>query len=592
MTQKMKVIAAVVDTRKLTMYLEDGSTWEIVQGDPRLRKIIQEDKLPQMIETYGYAMVDMEEAAENVYTKFEEISPVVRFYRIGKRMLKKLMGQDGEETAQVTSMKVGTVPKITAAVEEIIKHAVPASDDRFTPIKHKPTNKIVDDASREHPDTVVAVVDGKAIVPGMEKIAQQFHNAYKLSSPIGIENFLRRCATVAAERSHKVEDLLRFMDRGDLAIADDGCILIYKRLKSSQDPNVFRDVHSGLVPQRVGSYVHMDPKMVDPNRHNECSQGLHVARRGYLNSFCGDVCVLAKVRPEDVIAVPNYDANKMRVCGYHILYKLNQKHFASLIQNKPMTDDEEGRTIIGNALRGNHIGIIELVKIGGPNGTKIEITTPEQVTVTEVPELQPDAQSEALDVPDAVEEVTEAPIDPKAVAKEVTQIKQTLTRQEQGKALYADYQAGKPGALETLKDFKRTSKVSWEKLGIPDPGDVLGTVAKKSEKAKPVPKKSKPKVTKVKTSEKALRKPVEAKTPTEPPAPAKKTDALEALSQPAAAPKETRSYAQQIAAILAEGPITLGTAKQIAQIKKTSKKGWGKLGVTAEQQKQIEEQLK
>src|SRR5690606_843747 len=128
------------------------------------------------------------------------------------------------------------------------------------------------------------------------------------------------------------------------------------------------------VKQRIGSFVHMDENLVDPNRRNECSNGLHVARRGYVGNFNGDAIVLAKVRPEDVIAVPEYDANKMRVCGYHIVAELTPAQYEAINQNRPITDAAGGGELLAKVIAGDHIGIIEKVKITEHMGNGVVVT--------------------------------------------------------------------------------------------------------------------------------------------------------------------------------------------------------------------------
>ena len=41
---KIRIMAAVVDTKRLTLYKEDGDTVLIPQGDPRLARIVEETK--------------------------------------------------------------------------------------------------------------------------------------------------------------------------------------------------------------------------------------------------------------------------------------------------------------------------------------------------------------------------------------------------------------------------------------------------------------------------------------------------------------------------------------------------------------------
>lgn len=391
----IRIVAAVVDTRQLTLYKEDGKTVTIPQGDHRLRLILAE-ATPQMHanrqpDGSTWADVNIEAVADNAYQDFEEQSSGVRFFRVAKAALNKLLGKDKPPATPVPPQYVGQVPATpspaapaapatpvsvapaqaselteeeqelsnwitqhvlskpsvqevpeadevaegTAAqppvltdvitpspavqamadqlqaeatddqaetfepveqvpetkveqtmsvVDEIIAHAVPVSSEKFNEkglVQQRPmvVNAVT---SNDHPDdtaedTIIAVV-GDKIIPGMELIKSQFGRAAKMGSVQGVENFLKRLSTVIESRSHSVEDLLKFMERADLPIADDGTIIIYKVLNKQGDRYV--DCHTGRVQQWVGAYVCMDPSLVDHNRSNECSNGLHVARRG------------------------------------------------------------------------------------------------------------------------------------------------------------------------------------------------------------------------------------------------------------------------------------------------------------------------
>jgi hypothetical protein len=56
---------------------------------------------------------------------------------------------------------------------------------------------------------------------------------------------------------------------------------------------------------------------VDEDWGVDCSQGLHVGSASY--QFSGDVKVLVKVNPKDVVSVPSNETNKCRVCAYEIV---------------------------------------------------------------------------------------------------------------------------------------------------------------------------------------------------------------------------------------------------------------------------------
>jgi len=486
MTNIVRIVAAIVDTSNLTVYLQNGDSIVIPQGDPRVATIVA--TAPEQIIRNGYADVDI--TSTNAYQQFEEASAgKVSFFKVAKATIKKWF----QKPVEVTTLAVGAIPvkvddvaNMKAAVADIIQHAVPVTSTQFTETNVAAQRNIVEDNgatpndrddTNDESHTVVAVI-GDTIVPGVEKIKTQFTRASKLGSTKGIEAFLSRLGAVVSKRQHSVEDLLKFMERGDLPIAEDGSILIYKVL--NKRGTKFVDCHTEKVEQWVGAYVNMDESLVDRNRNNECSNGLHVARRGYVGSFTGDVCTICKVAPEDVIAVPAYDANKMRVCGYHIITELTDKQFSLLKQNHPISNDPDGAKLLADCLAGNHIGVTSIVTIGGHQGTNVTVT--DKITaITPVPvKVEP---VKALDNPD---KETEAPaVSPKAVAKQVKEAVKTVPKQApkpaapvvgtQGEGSYREriqkllaVGVTNAGVAQSIMSLKKQSKKGWEALGVPD----------------------------------------------------------------------------------------------------------------------------
>lgn len=597
MSNTIRIVAAVVDTRQLTLYKEDGTTITIPQGDPRLRRIVEQASL--QLTSQGWADVEINQKDENPYVQFEEQSNgMVKFFRIAKEKLKQLMELGLVEKEPfvdtVGPMTVGSVPSTTSqavagapasvvpaprtvasVVEEIIANATPAGHADFHEDGIAKQGNVVEDDGRTDnqrhdpadtaPDTMIAVVNNR-VIPGVEKIKSQFSRAAKLGSTVGVENFLKRIGGVIEKRSHSVEDLLKFMERGDLPIADDGSILIYKVLRRSGDKYV--DCHSRQVEQWVGAYVCMDESLVDRNRNNECSNGLHVARRGYLSGFSGDVCVLAKLAPEDVITVPTYDANKMRVCGYHILFELTPEQYNRLKSNQAMTDTEYGRVLLGKAIAGDHIGKTHEVRITRQQGGGVVVKKLNQATPEPVEEVK---EAVALENKNGV--VQDAPINPKDVAKNVAK----LSRAEQAKLLYAAWADGKPNAEAELRAFKKASKVGWSLLGIPTGKDGQPVPPKASTKAtspQPGGKGSNKQVETVKLDGEQDRRGLDLDDdpdhrPLKPPSKRK----IDNIAQGEGSPRER---IQKLLAIGLEGK---GVAQAILNIKKASKKSWDALGV-------------
>lgn len=226
--------------------------------------------------------------------------------------------------------------------------------------------------SAEKPkETLVAVVNGKEI-PGVEALERQMEHAAYHGSAIGLQRFLERIAAVIDDRGHTVDELLNFMKRGDLPIADDGSIIAYKVLRSQDDH--FVDCHTKRVTQRLGSYVWMAGSLVDPSRRTQCSSGLHIARRKYLSGFPGDVITMVKIAPENVIAVPANEPDKMRVRAYHIVAVLPPEVHPMLRSNQPMTENATAAKMLADVVAGNHVAVLESVNIGGPGGDKVFVS--------------------------------------------------------------------------------------------------------------------------------------------------------------------------------------------------------------------------
>lgn len=222
-------------------------------------------------------------------------------------------------------------------------------------------------------ETVVAVVAGKQI-PGIEHLERHMEHAYQTNNTVGLQKFLERIAKVIDGRGHTVNELLHFMSRGDLPIADDGSIIAYKVLcTNGRKDGVFVDCHSRKVTQKLGSRVSMDEKLVNPSRRTECSTGLHIARRAYISGFPGDIITLVKVAPEDVIAVPFNEPNKMRAAAYHIVAVLPSEVHELLRSNKAMTSNTKAALILADVIAGRHVDILENVIIGSAYGGDIKI---------------------------------------------------------------------------------------------------------------------------------------------------------------------------------------------------------------------------
>lgn len=493
----IRVAAARLTSEQLTLWKEDGSTVIIKQPDIRIRGLL--DQIVPICSQGLVAEVNLD--GQNTYRDFEEkTGGVIKMFRIAKKFVKHIFSDAPEDkekealelqnVAPEPPMTVGNPPDLVPPGITNPNLQAPSSKPSIAPVTTAPTklttaldqimsnaesvshkDYVPDKTTEEH--TIIAVVENtkgeKKIIPGMENLQDQFARAAKLGSTKGVELFLQRLTSVIDRRGHSINDLLRFMERNDLPIADDGCLVAYKALAhQGNQADVFVDCHSRKVIQRVGSHVFMKESMVDPDRRQDCSNGLHIARRAYVGGFRGDVVTIVKVAPESVIAVPQYDSNKMRVCGYHIVAKVPAEQQQLIYGNKPMTagDDNPAARMLGAVLRGEHVGILEEVEIGGSKGSNLRITPVvkserEANIARKTHEKAHETAEPAKVIEDKVafDEVENG----KTVAQQVADVKAAPlagTTAGQARALYDAKQ------LVQLLEFKKKAKKSWEKLGF------------------------------------------------------------------------------------------------------------------------------
>lgn len=518
MKKLVTIVGISVDAQNAVLYLEDGSTVTIAQGDPRLPNIVETAK--KYIPVDGSAVVDIAEPVKvrNEFKETEEgTGGLIKFFRVAKSFIKKFIDTESPEkvdeaVAHISPLELGIKPGQTildieeaddltyaleaqpAAVEavveapvaEVTKPAELTNDQKIElatarmrelagkgstvddPEFHKP---ITD----EDPDTIVAVnTKTGSVIPHAHKLSSQMKAASKLKDFRGFVNFLNRLEPVLKDRGHSAEDLMKFIEYGDLPIADDGCIVIYKRLKEKH--GTFVDVHSGNIKQNVGSYVFMKPSLVDPNRRQDCSNGLHVASLGYLSSFSGNVTVMAKVRPEDVFAVPEYSHTKMRVCGYHILAVLPESLRSHVNSGGSISSIPEGKELLNKVLRGAHVGITELVEVGGHNGSNVTYTKVENTEAAKAEEVKVDLVKETLeqsDLSEAAPTEKAAPVlaadlkEPApVVAPEIKKSKLDVLFESFEQAYLEDDLDKALTLANNIVDAKKRAKKGWVALGF------------------------------------------------------------------------------------------------------------------------------
>lgn len=568
MTKKiLRVVALTVNEQTATFYTVDGQVHTVRQGDPRLKDLIK--RVSAGIARGESVEVDL--AGYSTYSKFEEESKgFIRFFRAAANkvvsIVESFWGQPQptrEEQAIIDQMdKVSTETLEAVAAETqatgTVKEPEAPKKPRYEDLKDdlapvqdhglpEPTNEN---------ETLVAVIGGDVVIPGVEKLKPYIDHALKTNSTKAVENFLKRIAAVIDQRGHSIPDLLEFLSKGDLPLAENGDIIAYKILKTNPSEGTskrfpFVDCHTGKVLQGVGTYVRVKEHLVDRNRANECSNGLHIARRGYIRNFYGDVCTLIAMAPEDVIAVPHNDANKVRVCGYRILAVLPQEAYSLLKQNKPITSIPEAQALLAKAIAGDFTEVREEVWIGAQNGQSLSIVNKAWTG----PDCKKDDKGNIIEAP-----VETPSTEPKTKTEVVTEVEEsvseTIEPEKLKKAISVDVDDD---------DNKKANKVSIN--------EVRETFQAEKMKATKAPKKKKAPVTK--TTKKV---PV-----------TKAEKQKEAASSTAPNNKKSPTAADK-ARTLFEAWINTNDPKKLEELyalKKKVKKSWKVLGFDTEEEQLI-----
>lgn len=621
------IVALSIDSKWAILYKEDGSTVKLQQGDARLPEVVKQAKEQKLGSGSKTAVVDITPivAVRQEYEAAEKgTKGLVKFFRVAKSVINKLINTESPtevpvEAAHVSPLEIGVKPgdKIPEP-EPIIPVApvVPTApvDDPLPEMPVELTNDQKVDAARERMDmlmgngasttadvafhtpldeskeTIVAVnTETGSVLPDAHKMGHQLRQFAKLQNYAGYTNFVKRLELVISDRGHSVEDLMKFIEKGDLPIADDGCIVIYKRLNTRDSAaGIYVDVHSGNIRQKVGSYVFMRPGLVDPNRRQDCSNGLHVASLSYLSSFSGGVTVVAKVRPEDVFAVPEYSVNKMRVCGYHILAVLSDKLRNLVNGGGSISSVPEGAKLLHDILRGNHINVIEHVEVGGHKGSNVTYTKVAEPTIEKAIIAAGEAQTleenrvdevtvpvaDPVKVTDLVEpkrkETPVVKVGKKAKAKKAKPVKAKAAAKVYTKsgAMLAMFNGLKDAQTsdvahdlaQKILAMKSGAKKGWDKLGFTtdEVNFVMGSLRKQSNPKAEAMLEAQKKAEKRKESGRA----------------------------------KSGSPASLIRELLDQAPLSKAQYEAILLLKKKAKKGWAALGVTPSEQADIEQHTK
>lgn len=252
---------------------------------------------------------------------------------------------------------------------------IPESHDRFTELLDLVLSGADDELVKDLVDTMFAVTkriaqlsdrvsirgrqvffDGDAIHGALSEVLADLFEAGNPESLRPVVNFLEKASTNPSGKS--VNDLYRWVTKGDLIIHEDGDFLAYKGCRVGTD-GVRTSIHdsgtafvdgeeiTGYIPNPDGAVVTMPRSDVDDNMHEACSTGLHAGTHAYAQKFLGwhsglTEMVLVKINPRDVVSVPTDDLDqKLRTCRYVVQEIVEERRSSRLYVQEKLPESVE-----------------------------------------------------------------------------------------------------------------------------------------------------------------------------------------------------------------------------------------------------------
>lgn len=143
-----------------------------------------------------------------------------------------------------------------------------------------------------------------------------------------------------------VNEIYDFIEKsyidGGFTITEDGNIVAYKNVRDD-----YKDIHSELFYNFVGTTVEMDRSEVCSDRNVTCAPGLHFCSYSYLNNYRSSTngrTMILEINPKHVVSIPvDYDNAKGRCCKYKVIGELGHDQYSiieSPLFKNDVNDDE------------------------------------------------------------------------------------------------------------------------------------------------------------------------------------------------------------------------------------------------------------
>jgi hypothetical protein len=256
---KVRVAGAIASQNGITFYLEDGEELNLVKDSARTRMIL--DATVEALARKEIVEIDLENFSIEKRIE-QQTKGLVRFF---KTTVSKFIGKEAEKdykTEVIGQMDRPTLREASPGTVKLEPTATPvkASEALRDTLRDENGHLLKDD--HEITVAVVQTPTGEKMVPNVAGLEKQMEYA-AFENHVGFQRFMERIANVEGKRGHSVQELLNFLRKGDLPIANDGSIVAYKMLYAEGN-EVFTDPHTRKVRQRIGALTPLGARNARP----------------------------------------------------------------------------------------------------------------------------------------------------------------------------------------------------------------------------------------------------------------------------------------------------------------------------------------
>jgi hypothetical protein len=259
------------------------------------------------------------------------------------------------------SGNTATVPESHPRFDELLNLVLSGAEDEevsdLVDVMLAVTKRVSQLSERVSVKGRTVLFDGDPIHGELSEVLFELFEAGNPESMRPVVNFLEKASTNPSGKS--VDDLYRWITKGDLIIHEDGDFLAYKgcrigddgvrtSINSSGTAFVNGEEFSGYIPNPDGAVVTMPRSDVDDNMHEACSTGLHAGTYAYAKKFLSwhsgpQDMVLVKINPRDVVSVPTDDLDqKLRTCRYVVQEVVEERRSSRVyVQEELPTPSED-----------------------------------------------------------------------------------------------------------------------------------------------------------------------------------------------------------------------------------------------------------